>query len=205
METKTNTVQTVTVKALDFSDLLTGAALAAHKKTDLPSINAVNLSASDCYLMAAATDRYRLITGELGLDDSAATLDASLIPLAAVKRIAAAIKGLPKAGTYSPNLVTISRAGDILTVQIGSDTLSINLEGGSFPKYSHLFPADPVAVNNIGFNPAYMADIAKIPTSNRAGAIVNLTLHGENKPATFTVPHDSIKWRGLLMPMRVKA
>ncbi len=110
----TGTLQGVSVKANDLLDLLTGAAIAAHPKSDLESLNGVRLEIKGDKLVAFATDRYRLLVGEL---ESEGELTNSLIPLADIKRINAALKALNKA-ELSREVVSLTRAGDILTVAI---------------------------------------------------------------------------------------
>lgn len=62
---------------------------------------------------------------------------------------------------------------------------------------------ESVPVNGITFNPNYMADFGKVPTSNKSGAMLTMEFTGESKPIRVTIPHDTIKWSALLMPMRV--
>jgi DNA polymerase III sliding clamp (beta) subunit (PCNA family) len=114
----TGTLQGVSVKANDLLDLLTGAAIAAHPKSDLESLNGVRLEIKGGKLVAFATDRYRLLVGEL---ESEGELTNSLIPLADIKRINAALKALDKA-ELSREMVSLTRAGDILTVAIKGST-----------------------------------------------------------------------------------
>ena len=125
-------VQTLTVSAAVFGDLIAGAAIAAGTDKSLPTLNAVNLSASDGVLTAVATDRYRLIYGEVSTETGEGQLAPSLIRLNDIKRLAAAIKAIkaPKYGTGP--LITLTRAGDILSVSLMGDTLAISLDGGTF-------------------------------------------------------------------------
>ena len=209
MDTKEKTLQELTIPAPVALDLLTGGAICAHAKDDLPSLNGIGLSAAAGVLKVVSTDRYRLITGEIDINDKDLVLDQILVPLDAVKRIISALKALPKISS-SRDTVSLTRAGDILTVSVKSDmdnsstiTIALNSRGErDFPPYAHLFPADSVPVDSISFNPAYMAAFSKVPTSNRSGSILTFTLHGEKKPATVEIPHDLIIWKGLLMPMR---
>jgi DNA polymerase III sliding clamp (beta) subunit (PCNA family) len=114
-----------------------------------------------------------------------------------VKNILAAIKSDKVARE-----ITFTRAGDSLSVAIGGTSLTIQLGTGVFPPYKHLIPSESVAIEGISFNPAFMADFAKVPCSNMAGSMVSMTFAGERKPIKVTIPHDSIKWEALLMPMR---
>jgi DNA polymerase III sliding clamp (beta) subunit (PCNA family) len=191
-------LDTVTLSAAVFNDLITGAAIAAHSKPDLSSIYGVQLSASNGVLTAAGTDRYRLIYGDATIE--AGKLSASLVSLPDIRRLIAAIK-LIKAPKYGPGpIVTLTRAGDILSVSIAGDTFTVSLIGSQFPPYRHLFGLTPAAVETIHLSPVYLAAFGKVPAAKGAGQ--SFTFNGINKPVTVTIPHDAIKWRGLLMPMK---
>ena len=212
METMTKTMQEIILPADTARDLLTGAAIAADSNKYAPGLNSIALSVAGGELRIAATDRFRLLAGSLAYDDDSALMDQILIPLDGAKRIISTLKALPKRLIVKPTL-TLTRAGDILTAAInaGPDnsstiTISLNARGErEFPPYDHLFPSDSVPMAGLSFNPALLADFAKVPNNLAKGSQLTITLHGENKPISLTIPHNSIKWRGLLMPMRVKA
>ena len=205
--TRPDTLQGLTLDAGTAFDLLTGAAIAAHSKADLPALNCVNLSAAGGILTAVSTDRYRLIYGEITLagegDGEGINFDPVTIPLADIKRITAAIKALPKAA-LSRATVSLNRAGDILTVTInageGGTNLVINLyTGQQFPPYKQLFNGEPVPVSELQLNADYLAAFAKVPTSG-GGQLFTFT--GDRKPIRVKINHEIITWHGLLMPMR---
>jgi DNA polymerase III sliding clamp (beta) subunit (PCNA family) len=202
----TGTLQGVSVKASDLLDLLTGAAIAAHPKSDLESLNGVRLEIKGDKLVAFATDRYRLLVGEL---ESEGELTNSLIPLADIKRINAALKALNKA-ELSREVVSLTRAGDILTVAIKGSTLTVIIpEGQTPPPYEHLFTGEPAAISEIHLNADFIAAFAKVPGGGKAGQRFiftgSSTVAGKVivKPIRVMIPHDTINWRGLLMPMRM--
>jgi len=191
------TLETLTAKSADIADLLTGASVAADKgKAAIDSLAAVYLSATGGTITAAASDRYRLIAGELA-GEGEGELSPSAIRLGDLKNILAAIKS----EKYQRE-ITFTRAGDSLSVAIGGTSLTVQLGTGVFPPYKHLIPSESVAVEGISFNPAFMADFAKVPTSNKAGTMLSMSFTGERKPIKVSIPHDSIKWAALLMPMR---
>jgi len=198
METITRestTLQTLTAKSADIADLLTGASVAADKgKNAIDTLAAVYLSATGGTITACASDRYRLVAGEL---EGEGELSPCAIRIGDLKNILAAIKS----EKYQRE-ITFTRAGDSLSVAIGGTSLTVQLGTGVFPPYEHLIPSESVAVGEISFNPAFMADFAKVPTSNKAGAMITMEFSGERKPIKVTIPHDSIKWAALLMPMR---
>ena len=207
--TRVDTLQGLTLDASTALDLLTGAAIAAHSKADLPALNCVNVSASSGILTAVATDRYRLIYGEIKLESEregeseGVNFDPISIPLADIKRITAAIKALPKAALSRATL-SLNRAGDILTVTVnageGGTNLVINLyTGQNFPPYKQLFNGEPVPVSELRLDAAYLASFDKVPTSG-GGQLFTFT--GDRKPIRVKINHDVITWHGLLMPMR---
>ena len=193
--TRESTLQTITAKSCDIADLLTGASVAADKgKSAIDSLAAVYLSATGGTITAAASDRFRLVAGEL---EGEGELSQSAIRLSDLKNILAAIKSEKVARE-----ITFTRAADSLSVAIGGTSLSIQLGTGVFPPYKHLIPSESAAVEGISFNPSFMADFAKVPTSNKAGTMLTAQFSGERKPIKVTIPHDKITWAALLMPMR---
>ena len=159
----TGTLQGVSVKASNLLDLITGAAIAAHPKSDLESLNSVYLKSEGGKLTAFATDRYRLIVGELA-GEGEGELSNSFIPLADIKRIITALKALSKAD-LSREVVSLTRAGDILTVAIKGSTLSVNISDNKCPPYEQLFTGEPAAISEIQLNADYLAAFAKVPSS----------------------------------------
>ena len=200
----------VTLGAELFRDLLIGAAIAAHPKEDLRSLNGVNIRVIGGEVKVTATDRFRAIIGETSLESG--DLEELTIPLSSVKKIITALKSLPKR-TYKPVSVNLFKAGDILTVSISAasldspgDSFSIYLPGANFPDpvtLENLWNSEKIALSEFSLNAEFLASFAKVPGSNKAG-IHKFTVHGENKPVTVEIPHDSIRWRGLLMPVRIK-
>ena len=193
--TSTNVVQGTSINCDTFQDLLTGAAIAAHAKPDIRVLNSVGIYLAGGILRVSATDRYRLIIGEIPAPESD-QIDQIIIPLADVKKILTSIKALPKG--VKPTLI-LSRYGDLLKVLIGNDTLSIELINENFPPMDHLFNGDSVAVDTLQLNADYLAAFAKVPTS---GGGQTFTFTGDRKPIRVKINHDVITWRGLLMPMR---
>ena len=204
---KTGTLQGVAVKASDLLDLISGAAIAAHSKSDLESLNGVYLKSEGGKLTAFATDRYRLLVGELAAEGES-ELSNSLIPLTDIKRIITALKALNKAD-LGREVVSLTRAGDILTVAIKGSTLSVNIPDNKCPPYEQLFTSEPAAISEIHLNADFLAAFAKVPGGGKAGQRFIFTgsdtVAGKVivKPIKVLIPHDTINWRGLLMPMRM--
>lgn len=199
MNTMTDTMQTATVSADTFRDLLTGTALFMDTSKDaMPRLSCIYLSITGGEIKANATDRYRLITGTMKGEGELGDI---AIRSNDVKSILADLKALPK-GKFMRHEITLSRAGDILTITIGSSSRTVYLAGETFPPYEHLFSDKHVAVDEMSFNPNFMATIGKVPSTRQDQVIVRF--NGKDKPIQFTVPSDDISWRGLIMPMRIK-
>ena len=175
-------------------ELLEGVATHAGKDKSLPTLNAVHVESEGGLFKAKATDRYRLIEGSVQTLDG--RLDASLISLEDIKRIITLCKA------HKANRVQLSRIGNALTVSSLGDAITFTLLDGTFPPTEELFKkseGDPVAVEGVAFNPALMADYAKI-AGKKAGIKIYFT--GEGKPMRVRITGDKISWRALLMPMR---
>jgi DNA polymerase III sliding clamp (beta) subunit (PCNA family) len=177
-------------------ELLEGVSSHASKDKGLPMLNAVEVEGGGGLLIARATDRYRLIEGGARVLDG--SLDKALVSLEDIKRI------ITLAKAHKPNLVSITRLGNALTVSSLGDSLTVTLLEGTFPPTADLFAkseGEPSAVEGMAFNPALMADYAKIAGK---GAAIKLYFTGENKPMRVRITSDTINWRALLMPMRYK-
>jgi DNA polymerase III sliding clamp (beta) subunit (PCNA family) len=175
-------------------ELLEGVSTHAGRDKSLPTLNAVEIEGGGGLLVARATDRYRLIEGGArALDGS---LDKALISLEDIKRIIALTKA------HKAHRVGLTRIANALTVSALGDSLTVTLLEGKFPPTAHLFDkseGEPSAIEGVAFNPALMADYAKIAGK---GAAIKLYFTGEGKPMRVRITSDTITWRALLMPMR---
>ncbi len=174
--------------------LLEGVSTHAGRDKSLPTLNAVEVEGGGGLLVARATDRYRLIEG--GARALEGSLDKALISLDDIKRI------ITLAKAHKPNRVALNRLGDSLTVSSLGDSLTVSLLGGTFPPTEELFnksEGEPSPIEGVAFNPAFMADYAKIAGK---GAGIKLYFNGEGKPIRVRITSDTINWRALLMPMR---
>ena len=177
-------------------ELLEGVSSHAGRDKSLPVLNAVEVEGEGGTLIARATDRYRLIEG--GARVLEGSLDKALISLDDIKRVITLTKA------HKAHRVALNRLGDSLTVSSLGDSLTVTLLGGTFPPTAHLFTdseGEPVAVEGMAFNPAFMADYGKIAGK---GAAIKVYFTGENKPMRVRITSDTINWRALLMPMRYK-
>lgn len=184
-------IKSATVQSDALERLLTGASTNAHRDESLPVLNAIHLRAGEGKIIAAATDRYRIIEGTIAGEGE---LDPVIIRLSDVKRVISLIKGDKRRFSLP---VTINASGGLVSVAVGGDSLTLNAWDGTFPPYEHLFPTgDPLPLSEIQFNPALFADYAKVAGK---GAAVGVRFFGENKPMGIELGEG---WRALLMPMR---
>ena len=175
-------------------ELLEGVSTHAGRDKSLPTLNAVEVEGGGGLLIARATDRYRLIEG--GARALEGSLDKALVSLDDTKRIIALAK------THKAHRIGLTRIANALTVSALGDSLTVTLLEGTFPPTAHLFDAsegEPSPVTGVAFNPALMADYAKIAGK---GAAIKIYFTGEGKPMRVRITSDTIVWRALLMPMR---
>jgi DNA polymerase III sliding clamp (beta) subunit (PCNA family) len=175
-------------------EILEGVSSHASKDKSLPTLNAVEVEGGGGAFIARATDRYRLIEGQAR--DLSGSLDKALISLEDIKRI------ITLAKAHKSNLVSITRLGNAVTISSLGDSLNLMLIDGTFPPTADLFnksEGEPSPITGVAFNPALMADYAKIAGK---GAAIKLYFTGEGKPMRVRITGDKIIWRALLMPMR---
>ena len=189
-------VNYVEIAGVTLLTLLEGVSSHASTDKSLPTLNAVHIESEGGLFKAKATDRYRLIEGSLPSLDG--RLEPSLIPLYDIKRVIALCKD------HKANRVQFSRIGDTITVSSLGDAITFTVSDGTFPPTEQLLSdseKEPSAVDSIAFNPAFMADYAKI-AGKKAGIKIYFT--GAGKPMRVRITGDTIKWRALLMPMSYK-
>jgi DNA polymerase III sliding clamp (beta) subunit (PCNA family) len=175
-------------------ELLEGVSTHAGRDKGMPVLNSLEIEGEGGLFTARATDRYRLIEGGArALDGS---LDKSLISLEDTKRIITLLKA------HKSHLIGLTRIGNALTVSALGDAVTFTLVEGTFPPTGELFTkgeGEPSAVEGVAFNPALMADYAKIAGK---GAGIKVYFNGDGKPMRVRITSDTISWRALLMPMR---
>ena len=183
-------------------ELLTGAAIHAHAKSDLIALNAVKLSTIGGSLVAEATDRYRLVRGTIEsyiVENESGTLDDTLLSLADIKQAIQFCKGL-----IGKQAVTLTRSGDILSLSCGGNLITLSVLDNAFPPFNDLLaPVTPAALTDLFFNPKYFGDIAKLCGKDKGKHGVKVTFGANaNKAYSFKVKGDLVEWHGLVMPMR---
>jgi DNA polymerase III sliding clamp (beta) subunit (PCNA family) len=177
-------------------ELLEGASLHASKDKGLRALNSVQIEGSGGDLVVRATDRYRLIEGSARYLDG--KIEPSLIALDDVKKIITLVK------SHKSNLINIARIGDGLTVSALGNAITVTLLDANYPDFTDILSksAGDGEASSITFNPAFMADYAKIAGKNQP---VTLEWSGEQKPLRVKIAHNTIDWKALVMPMRVRA
>ena len=189
-------VNYVELEGNNLLELLEGVASHAGRDKSLPTLNAVQIEGEGGLFKARATDRYRLIEASLPTLDG--RLDISLVSLEDIKRIITLCKA------HKANRVQLSRIGDALTISSLGDAITFTLLEGKYPPTEQLFSnseGEPSAIEGVAFNPALMADYAKIAGK---GAAIKIYFNGHNKPMRVRITGDKITWRALLMPMSYK-
>jgi hypothetical protein len=191
---------TLTVSAVALAELLEGASTHSDKgKSALHALSSVQLKGEGGRLIARATDRYRGIEGEIEGDGG--DLAPSLIALDDVKRVIALSKDMKLAR------LTFNRIGNLLTVSVSGSAITIQLLDDNYPpSFDDLFAkGEPTPMGEIAFNPAFMADYSKINTKSKLNAVnpVKLEFRGANMPIHIVLIGDKVKWRALLMPMKI--
>jgi DNA polymerase III sliding clamp (beta) subunit (PCNA family) len=187
-------VNSIEIAGESLLELLEGVSTHAGKDKSLPTLNAVHIESEGGLFKAKATDRYRLIEGSLPTLDGG--LEPSLISLDDVKRIITLLKA------HKAHLIGLTRMGNALTVSALGDTITFTLLAGTFPPTEQLLSdseREPIAVDSIAFNPAFMADYAKIAGKKAA---IKVYFTGAGKPMRVRITGEKISWRALLMPMR---
>jgi DNA polymerase III sliding clamp (beta) subunit (PCNA family) len=189
-------IQTDTVE-LDNSalvELLEGASTHSSKDKSLYSLNSVQLEGEGAgYLVARATDRYRLIEGKIEVESG--SLSKSLLSLSDVKRVIELCK------SNKLSKVTLNRIGDLLTVSVTGSSITVQLLDANYPATFDdlLSVSGREPLSEIAFNPALFADYAKIAGKGNA---VRVEFIGKGKPMVIHLPITKVEWRALLMPMR---
>jgi DNA polymerase III sliding clamp (beta) subunit (PCNA family) len=186
---------TVEVENATLIELLEGASTHSSKDKSLHSLNSVQLEGAGAgYLVARATDRYRLIEGKIEVEHG--QLSPSLISLADVKRV------IELAKSNKVSRVTLNRIGDLLTVSVSGSSITVQLLDANYPKTFDdlLNKSERENLSEIAFNPALFADYAKIAGKGNA---VRVEFTGKGKPIIIHLPITKVEWRALLMPMRV--
>lgn len=195
-EVKEKTIATVTVSGSDFRDLIAGALTHASKDETLARLCGIYLGREEGKIIAVATDRYRLIEGKI---ESEGEGESNPVRLAYhdAKALSSALSKVKR------EKVTLTLAGDIVSVTVAGSTYTYTAHLDDLPPYRHLMEVsgDPVAFPYLSLNPSFFADYGKICGK---WAQVVVRQYGGDKPYHIEIFDTDIEWRAMLMPMRVK-
>jgi DNA polymerase III sliding clamp (beta) subunit (PCNA family) len=185
----------VEVSAVALIELLEGAGTHSSKDKSLRALNSVQLESVSGYLLARATDRFRLIEGRIELESG--DLSTTLVSFDDIKRVIA----IAKEGKISGK-VSLARIGDLLTVSINGSAITLTVLEANYPaSFDDLLnKSEREPLGEIAFNPALFSDYGKIAGKGNA---VRVEFTGKGKPMIIHLPVTKVEWRALLMPMRV--
>ena len=192
-----NGVQSAEIQANLLAELLTGAATHASTDKSLSVLNGVMLNATGGHMIAKATDRYRLIEGNL-TSGVTGELFSTFISLDDIKKLIS----FAKENKNMP--ITLSKVNDLLSVSVlgNSITIRTDLTGGNFPDFSK-FTGKPKVIerqDSLTINPTYFADLAKIAGKGKS---VTIYLGAQAlKPVYCEINSDPISWISVIMPMK---
>lgn len=218
----TVSVSSFTVPGSVLRELLAGAVVAAGKDVTLPTLTGVFVEWSGDGVTAASTDRYRLSVGVAAVSEDSPSgcpgvaVDGEGSALLPRGDVDALIKALPKAPARGVDYsrVSVSLADRVAVVRFddgdGSWSREVRLIDGDFPRWRGLMPSDAdfdasQGVVAVSWDPAYMADVSKIPHGKKCPVRWRFTESQRPALADFPLNDGPVSWRYLLMPMRIAA
>ena len=192
------------VPARHLRDALTACLLSAAKKdSGLPVLETVHVVRTGTELVFTSTDRYRMTRVTVDVDPGNA--DAPDFDIVIDRADAARILPLtPKtAKAYLTLTLTLVVEGDNLTIrdlELGA-TVTMRCLALEFPKVSAIAPTTTEAVDRIGLDPKFLADLAKMPGRDK-NVSVWFDFHGGSNPVTSEWGDGPIRYLHLIMPVR---
>lgn len=200
--TETGELVATVVPAVELRNALSACLLAVDKGTQyLPVLHAVHVAKAGNELTFRGTDRYRLVVVTVTLRTEQDGDWSTLIDAVDVKRI---VGMLPKTEHKYNGGVTLATIALNEVTLLGAGSASFTPIDGEFPRTASLIPTSTEAVEEIGFKPEQLADLAKMPGRrknqplffkfNGAGKSVLVTWTDEN--------HENVEYSHLLMPVR---
>ncbi|GAB3830135.1 hypothetical protein [Kribbella italica] len=189
------------VPATHLRDALSAALLSAGKDVFLPILAAVQVEKCGGELIFRATDRYRLTRVTITLNSEDAPSPDWMVTLSAadVKQLVNALPK-PKKG-QAPAPVALTVEDGILHADTGQAELRLKPLDGDFPKVDGIIPTEINPVDEIGFNPKYLADLGKMPGFD-GNQSVKLRFNGP-KAMRAEWGSDDVQFVYLLMPVRL--
>ena len=200
-QTKEKVITNALVEAKHLHALLSGALTHSSKDETIPKIYGIYLSAEGGKVKAMATDRFRLIEGEIEGEGEGES-DPIRFAYDDAKSL---ISTLSK---EKRGRVEVTLAGDLISVKVGGSTLTFTAHADTPPPYAHLFPTEEMKAKviefpHVSFNPSFFADYAKI--IGKSGHVI-VRQYKADHAYEIDLRGDlgGVTWRALLMPMRVR-
>lgn len=210
VQNKVHTLEFVTAASLIRA--LNNGLLFAGTDTAMPMLTTIKFEFDGTQLQTIATNRYQLVVEVVELkarEQGAPPAEPFqfLLQRADAKSILTAIK----ADKYGP--VELEYDASIGSVRVRTMSMTSTFSADtdhSFPAWRQLMPKqeDRAAVDEIGFTPVYLADLAKVQTVNssaspkqRKGDTITVQLFGAHKPVLVEYLDGP---RVLLMPVNLK-
>ena len=191
-----------TVSAEELRTLLVGALVSvSRKRSDLPSIQAVQIRRRGNRLEAIGTDRFSLTRGSIVIEDEYTGPDwEAPVDFADVERV---VKMLP-ARYVARTEATLTLDDDRLTVDHFGDSATVRVIESTYPNVESITaePKNPEAVSAIAVDPKRIAKLAKLPGLTMA----RLDFTSPYKPIrvewVVAVGRYGVAFLHLIMPMR---
>lgn len=184
-------------------ELVTGANVAtAHPRELRAHLTGVHVRAGSGELRAAGTNGIKLAIGTYDMPTVSANFEMLLAPNG-VKLLTASLKNWVKEhGRNKSNPVTITL--DNSTVNYCGHILNLELLATSWPNIDAIAPAEFAPADYMapaqGFSADILADIAKIPNTNKEHQ-VNLRIAHNMRPSMASWVNDTgVAWRYVMMP-----
>lgn len=209
----------VAMPAATLRDMLAGALTTVSTDATAPeSIRSVKLAWDAEGVRVESTDKFRLTTGHVS--EAATETVGTFTGLIAKADVDALVKSLPKATKRNrpatPVWLSISDTRDSvtgdnhLTVRTFEWTRNVQAtdpDGGYsvFPRTDQLWPTQHAGVEGdteVGIAPESLAKLAKLPTDPGTSPW-RFRFNGPHKPIVATNRVDSVKWRCLMMPVKI--
>lgn len=186
----------ITVKSESLIELLNGAYLNADRgKNGVYALSHVKLELAGERVKATGTDRYRLIMGEIAGEGE--SVGVAYIGHKDIKDLMTWCKKF--------RLVSLTIEGESLRLE-GDKVAKLELRSSdiNYPSYEsivELCSRKSESVEEIGFNPSFMADYAKLCDPKQG---IRLVFSGEKYAIKVILPNNLVEWTALIMPMKNK-
>ena len=201
---KVKIMELVTINSSALHTLVKGAIVGASKDKSLMGLRVVRFEIREPLVRVVSTDRYRLVIGDFNIPGGTVMETGNFnLPLDSAKDL---LKALPIGKDIGSVLIELSDDEKYVSFTCEGSAGKWSKEyltlDSLFPKYESLIPKQFTATEDICFNPAFMADIAKLPTA--PSAPVRMKFTGNNKPMFGEIRGASeVEWTYLLMPVRL--